>query len=53
MVKKTIKEKKILKYLEDEGFEEIKASEKSNDWYIKAAERPSCLTTGHRKGTSK
>ena len=43
MAKGTIKEKEMIYYLHQEGFKEIKESEKSDKWYKKASERPSCL----------
>lgn len=43
MPERILKENAIKKHLEEEGFKEIKASDKRALWYKKASESPSCL----------
>jgi predicted RNA binding protein YcfA (HicA-like mRNA interferase family) len=49
MAKRPIKEKEIIAYLEENGFKEVKAKEKSATWYKKASKHPSCLKTAGKK----
>jgi hypothetical protein len=49
MAERTVKEKGIKKHLEEEGFREIKASDKRARWYRKASESPSCLKRVQKK----
>jgi len=53
VAKGTIKEKEITGYLKEEGFKELKVTEKSAKWYKKASERPSCLKRVQSKKTGK
>jgi hypothetical protein len=43
MAKRAMKEKEIIDHLQQEGFKELKESEKNLKWYKKASERPTCL----------
>jgi hypothetical protein len=49
MAERTLKEKGIKRHLEEEGFREIKASDKRARWYKKASESPSCLKRVQKK----
>lgn len=49
MAERTLKEKDIKKHLEEEGYREIKASDKRAQWYKKASESPSCLKRVQKK----
>ena len=49
MAERTVKDKGIKKHLEEEGFREIKASDKRARWYKKASESPSCLKRVQKK----
>lgn len=49
MAERTLKEKGIKKHLEEEGYREIKASDKRAQWYKKASESPSCLKQVQKK----
>lgn len=53
MAKRTIKEKKIVDHLKEEGFKKIKEAEKSAEWYKKASERPSCLEEVQKENSLK
>ncbi|MBI2471275.1 MAG: hypothetical protein HYV59_08555 [Planctomycetes bacterium] len=49
MAERTLKEKNIKKHLEEEGFKEIKVSDKHSQWYKKASESTSCLKRVQKK----
>lgn len=51
MAKRAIKEKEVMSHLQNEGFKEIKETEKLAKWYKKASERPSCLKVSQRTKT--
>jgi hypothetical protein len=53
MAKRAMKEKEIIDHLHQEGFKELKESEKNLKWYKKASERPSCFKAIPREKTKK
>ena len=48
-----IKEKEIIDLLQKEGFKEIRAAEKKQQWYKIASKRPSCFKEVPREKTKK
>jgi hypothetical protein len=43
MAKRTLNEQEVKKFLEREGFRELKETDKQTEWYKVASQRPICF----------